>query len=38
MLFQVVHYEQNGLLLGEPFWLFEVYVKLVPLFQGDLTV
>jgi hypothetical protein len=37
MLFQVVHCGQTGMLWGEQFWLFEMYVKPVPLFQGDLT-
>jgi hypothetical protein len=38
MLFQVEHYGQTGMLWGGLFWLFGVYVKPVPLFQGDPTV
>jgi hypothetical protein len=38
MLFQVVHYEQTVMLWDVQFGLFEVYVKLVPLSQDDLTV
>jgi hypothetical protein len=38
MLFQVVHYEQTVMLWDELFGLFEAYVRLVPLSQGDLTV
>jgi hypothetical protein len=37
-LFQVVHYEQTVMLWDVLYGLFEVYVKLVPLSQDDLTV